>query len=104
MHLDYSQLYLHPRSLKGLANGQWYMVFGEKGVIDLDEGRFYRHGSDEVRELITPAGPDAGEDATCEVYSSISAKTRPDRDATGAASARPANHPGRAIGCRRRGA
>ena len=37
MHLDYSQLYLHPRSLKGLANGQWYMVFGEKGAIDLDK-------------------------------------------------------------------
>ena len=44
MHLDYSQLYLHPRSLKALANGQWYMMFGEKGAIDLEKGLFYQHG------------------------------------------------------------
>jgi len=87
MHLDYSQLYLHPRSLKGLANGQWYMVFGEKGVIDLDKGRFYQHGSDEVRELITPAVRDAGENAMSEFYSSIREKRRPIAHVTVAATA-----------------
>src|SRR5690242_18957744 len=53
MHLDNSQLYLHPRSLKELANGQWYIVFGEKGAINLEKGLFYQHGSNEVRELIS---------------------------------------------------
>jgi len=37
----------------------------------LDKGRFYQHGSDEVRELITPAVRDAGENAMSEFYSSI---------------------------------
>ena len=36
MHLDFSQLYLHPRTLKKLPNGQWFIVYGEKGAIELD--------------------------------------------------------------------
>lgn len=36
MHLDYSQLYLHPRALKKLPNGMWFVVYGEKGAIELD--------------------------------------------------------------------
>ena len=35
MHLDFSQLYLHPRKLKNLANGQWFVVYGEKGAIEM---------------------------------------------------------------------
>ncbi|HUG81237.1 MAG TPA: Gfo/Idh/MocA family oxidoreductase [Bryobacterales bacterium] len=38
MHLDYSQLYLHPRKLKKLPNGMWFIVYGEKGAIELDYG------------------------------------------------------------------
>lgn len=38
IHLDYSQLHLHPRPLKSLATNQWYIVFGEKGAIDLSKG------------------------------------------------------------------
>ena len=40
-HLDYSQLYMHPKSLKVLPGGQWYMIFGSKGTVDLTEGVLY---------------------------------------------------------------
>ncbi len=36
MHLDYSQLYLHPRALKILPNGMWFVIYGERGTIELD--------------------------------------------------------------------
>lgn len=36
MHLDYSQLYLHPRALKILPSGMWFVIYGEKGTIELD--------------------------------------------------------------------
>ena len=87
MHLDYSQLYLHPRSLKVLANSQWYIVFGEKGAIDLAKGTLYLHGSDEVRELITPSVRDAGEDAMTQFYSAIREKRKPVADIKVAATA-----------------
>src|SRR5258708_33422448 len=29
MHLDYSQLYMHPRTLKDLPSGQWYFIMGD---------------------------------------------------------------------------
>ncbi len=87
MHLDYSQLYLHPRSLKELANGQWYIVFGEKGAINLEKGLFYQNGSEEVRELITPAVRDAGEDAMTQFYSAIRENRMPVANVTVAATA-----------------
>jgi predicted dehydrogenase len=87
MHLDYSQLYLHPRSLQALANGQWYMIFGEKGAIDLEKGLFYQHASEEVRELITPAVRDAGENAMSEFYAAIRENRKPVADVTVAATA-----------------
>jgi myo-inositol 2-dehydrogenase/D-chiro-inositol 1-dehydrogenase len=87
MHLDYSQLYLHPRSLKELANGQWYMIFGEKGAINLEKGLFYQHGSDEVRQLISPELVKAGEDAMGEFYRAIREKRKPIADITVAATA-----------------
>jgi predicted dehydrogenase len=87
MHLDYSQLYLHPRSLKELANGQWYIVFGEKGAINLEKGLFYQHGSEEVRELIAPALRDAGEDAITQFYGAIRENRKPVADVTVAATA-----------------
>jgi predicted dehydrogenase len=80
VHLDYSQLYLHPRSLKSLANSQWYIVFGEKGAIDLSKGLLYQHGSDEVRELITPAVRDAEENAMSEFYACIREGRQPVAD------------------------
>ena len=87
MHLDYSQLYLHPRSLKELANGQWYILFGEKGAINLEKGLFYQHGSEEVRELIAPALRDAGEDAITQFYGAIRENGKPVADVTVAAMA-----------------
>lgn len=42
-HVDYSQLYLHPRSLKNPRNGQWYVVFGEKGAIELSYSSWTFH-------------------------------------------------------------
>ena len=87
MHLDYSQLYLHPRSLKELANSQWYIVFGEKGAIQLSKGLFYQHGTEEVRELVTPAVRDAGEDAMTQFYKAIREKRKPVADITVAATA-----------------
>lgn len=42
-HVDYSQLYLHPRGLKDLKNGQWYVIFGEKGAIELSHSSWTFH-------------------------------------------------------------
>ena len=53
MHLDYSQLYLHPRKLEKLPNGIWFVVYGEKGAIELNYGSwtFYdMHGDAEPVE------------------------------------------------------
>jgi predicted dehydrogenase len=87
MHLDYSQLYLHPRSLKELANAQWYIIFGEKGAINLEKGLFYQHSSDEVRQLIPPEMAKAGEDAMGEFYRAIREKRQPIADVKVAATA-----------------
>ncbi|MDE0105827.1 MAG: Gfo/Idh/MocA family oxidoreductase [Bryobacterales bacterium] len=35
-HLDYSQLYLQPRAMRKLPNGQWFVVYGDKGAIEID--------------------------------------------------------------------
>lgn len=37
-HLDYSQLYLQPRAMRKLPNGQWFVVYGDKGAIEIDYG------------------------------------------------------------------
>jgi len=87
MHLDYSQLYLHPRSLKELANNQWYMIFGEKGAINLEKGLLYQHNSEEVRPLISPEQQRAGEDAMGAFYRAIREKQKPVADVTVAATA-----------------
>jgi predicted dehydrogenase len=53
--LDYSQLYMHPRSLKKLASGQWFMIFGETGTMDLgqDTAEFYAMKADAPQDLIS---------------------------------------------------
>jgi myo-inositol 2-dehydrogenase/D-chiro-inositol 1-dehydrogenase len=53
--LDYSQLYMHPRSLKKLPNGQWFMIFGETGTVDLgqDTAEFYAMKADAPQDLIS---------------------------------------------------
>ena len=61
------------------------IVFGEKGAIDLSKGLLYQHGSDEVRELITPAVRDAEENAMSEFYACIREGRKPVADVTVAA-------------------
>jgi myo-inositol 2-dehydrogenase/D-chiro-inositol 1-dehydrogenase len=53
--LDYSQLYMHPRSLKKLPSGQWFMIFGETGTMDLgqDTAEFYAMKADAAQDLIS---------------------------------------------------
>ena len=43
VHLDYIQLYLHPRALKKLPNGQWHVIYGNKGTIELDYSSWTLH-------------------------------------------------------------
>ncbi len=87
MHLDYSQLYLHPRSLKALANAQWYILFGEKGAIEIEKGLLYQHGTPEVRPLISPEVRNAGENAMAEFFACIREKRAPAADIRVAATA-----------------
>jgi predicted dehydrogenase len=82
MHLDYSQLYLHPRALKDLQNNQWYMIFGEKGTVDLSKGLFYPMHADAPREIVKPEIMKANENAISEFYSAIREKRRPFADVT----------------------
>jgi predicted dehydrogenase len=73
MHLDYSQLYMHPRALKSLANGQWYVVFGEKGSIELthEAAQFYGMDAESSRNLIDPSLAGKRENAMSEFYACI---------------------------------
>lgn len=81
MHLDYSQLYLHPRMLKGLAGGQWYLIFGERGTIDLTKGLLYgMHSTGEPKELLSPEVRDAKENAMEEFYACIRENRQPFAD------------------------
>jgi predicted dehydrogenase len=82
MHLDYSQLYLHPRALKVLANGQWYMIFGEKGVVDLTKGVLYAHGAEQGRTLLAANSEEEKENATSEFYACIRERRKPVADIT----------------------
>jgi len=51
--LDYSQLYMHPRALKKLQGGQWWMIFGQTGTMDLGQNsaEFYAMQASESREF-----------------------------------------------------
>lgn len=77
MHLDYSQLYLHPRALKDLANNQWYMIFGEKGTLDLTKGKLYEFSSEQPRDLLSPETLAAREDAMGDFLKCIRENRKP---------------------------
>jgi len=88
MHLDYSQLYLHPRGLKELANGQWYMVFGDQGVIEVNKGLLYPMQETAAPvELHTPEIKSGRENAMEEFFAAIREKRRPFADIEVAATA-----------------
>jgi predicted dehydrogenase len=71
MHLDFSQLYMHPRSLKVVPNGQWYLVFGAKGTADLTQGTVYDFDAAEGREVVAAAVREEKEDAVGDFFSCI---------------------------------
>jgi predicted dehydrogenase len=79
MHLDYSQLYMHPRSLKSLANGQWYVIFGEKGSIELshETAQFYEMDGDSPRNFLDPSFVGKPENAMSEFFACIREGRRP---------------------------
>jgi predicted dehydrogenase len=87
VHLDYSQLYMHPRSLRALRGGQWYMVFGSKGAFDLTNGILYGMDDAEPRELLRPEERGEKENATSEFYACIREKRKPLADVKVAATA-----------------
>jgi predicted dehydrogenase len=88
MHLDYSQLYLHARMLKSLANNQWYVIFGEKGCVDLSAGLHYdMQSTDPPREMFTPEMKKAGENAMSDFFACIRENRKPFADIQVAATA-----------------
>ena len=87
MNLSYSQLYLHPRSLKELRGGQWYYVFGEKGTIEINSGTFFPMHETEPKKFFTPEIEKARENATEEFFACIREKRLPFADITVAATA-----------------
>lgn len=82
MHLDYSQLYLHARGLKELANGQWYMIFGEKGTVNLSRGLFYEMQGGDGRDLLPSGVREGRENAMAEFFRCIREKSKPFADVT----------------------
>jgi myo-inositol 2-dehydrogenase/D-chiro-inositol 1-dehydrogenase len=81
MHLDYSQLYLHPRNLKELENYQWYIIFGQKGAVDLEKGLLFEmHATGEPQVIVPEGVRKARENATSEFYACIRENRKPFAD------------------------
>ena len=84
MHLDYSQLYMHPRALKDLPNGQWYVIFGEKGAIELthEAAQLYHMDAESPLNLIDLSLAGKQENAMSEFYACIREGRLPFADIT----------------------
>lgn len=76
MHLDYSQLYLHPRQMRELRNGQWYIVFGSEGSLEINGGTIYPMWG-EPRKFFTPEIESGKENAMEEFMRGIRENRRP---------------------------
>ena len=87
MHLDYSQLYMHPRALKAMRGGQWYIVFGSKGSLDLTEGTLYNLDSADPVQVMRPEDRGEKENAMSEFYACIRENRKPVADIKVAATA-----------------
>ena len=101
IHVDYSQLVFHPRTLKELPSGMWYTIYGEKGSIFLTHTAATFHDlygetpprdmlSAEVKELArkwTRNGTQEGENAMSEFYACIREGRKPEADIRAAATA-----------------
>lgn len=82
VHLDYSQLYMHPRGLRKLPNGQTYFIFGQKGALDMthDGAEYCEMSSTEPRDIIPASLKGAKENALQEFFACIREKRRPFAD------------------------
>ena len=90
MHLDYSQLYLHPRALRKLPNGQWYVIYGDEGTIELDNSSWTYYdiyGNSEPVEHKAVEGIDLTEQAHNDFVLAIRENRRPIADIEVAATA-----------------
>ena len=90
MHLDYSQLYLHPRALKILPSGMWFVIYGEKGTIELDYSSWTYYdiyGDSEPVEHKGVEGLDLTEEAHNDFVRAVRENRRPIADIEVAATA-----------------
>ena len=90
MHLDYSQLYLHPRALKILPSGMWFVIYGEKGTIELDYSSWTLYdiyGDSEPVEHKGVEGLDLTEEAHNDFVRAVRENRRPIADIEVAATA-----------------
>ena len=90
MHLDYSQLYLQPRALRKLPNGQWFVIYGEKGAIEVDYGSwtfFDIYGDSDQVEHLSAEGIDLTDEAHSEFVRAIRENRNPVADIEVAATA-----------------
>jgi predicted dehydrogenase len=90
INLTFSEALLHPRGLKELANGQWYVVFGEKGAVTIKagSGSFYEmYAQGEPQELLSQAQREAKENAMGDFHACIRENRTPFADIRVAATA-----------------
>ena len=90
MHMQYTQLYLHPSKLKEVANGQWYIIHGEKGAVFMehDNAIFYdMYGDSEPVQLVPKDMQNENDFAMKDFYQCIREKKQPFGDIKVAATA-----------------
>jgi predicted dehydrogenase len=90
VNLTFSEAEIHPRGLKELPNGSWYVVFGDKGAVTIKprHGLFYEmQAAGEPRELLTPPQQETKENAIGEFFNAIREKRQPFAGITVAATA-----------------
>lgn len=94
IHVDYSQLSFHPRHLKELPNGMWYVIFGEKGSVFLthESATLYDlYGENAPQDMLSPAvkelakkwsrnGAQEGENAMTDFFNCIREGRKPFAD------------------------
>ena len=82
-HMQYTQLYLHPRAMKEVPNGQWYTIYGEKGAVYFthDAATFYdMQGDSQPLELVPKNLQEAEDFAMTDFYGCIREKRQPFAD------------------------
>jgi predicted dehydrogenase len=90
MHAQYTQLYLHPRAMKVVPNGQWYIIYGEKGAIYFthEAATFYdMYGDSEPLELVPKNMQEEEDFAMSDFYACIRDNRKPFADIKVAATA-----------------